>query len=110
MEPAHLEEASQAARPTRTLAERLGRQVLWWGIGIGALCFGFKIVEFIHTLDSPEAPGFAVVPVTTYFVVAAGYVLLFCWAFVTGQLDDLERPKMDLLKKEEELDRLEAHT
>src|SRR4051794_1940394 len=109
MEPNRLE-AIPRPQVRKTWAERLGRQVLWWGIAIGAVCFAFKIYEFINTLDSPEAPGFAVVPVTTYFVVAAGYVLLFCWAFVTGQLDDLERPKMDLLKKEEELDRLEAHT
>ena len=84
---------------------RIGRIVMWVGTVIAALTFAFKIIEFIWTLDSPEAPGFALVPVVTYFVVAAGYVLLFLWAHQTGQFADLEKPKELLLQREAELDR-----
>ena len=84
---------------------RVGRIVLWSGCVIAALTFGFKIVEFIWTLDSPEAPGFAVVPVITYFIVATGYVLLFTWSYLSGHFANMELPKMRFLEREEELDR-----
>lgn len=86
---------------------RFGRIVLWSGSAIAGLTFAFKIVEFIWTLDSPEAPGFAVVPVVTYFIVAAGYALLFAWAYASGQFANMERPKSAFLEREDELDRQE---
>ena len=86
---------------------RFGRIVLWGGSGIAGLTFAYKIVEFIMTLDSPEAPGFAVVPVVTYFIVATGYVLLFLWAYAGGQFANMERPKTAFLERENELDRQE---
>ena len=86
---------------------RFGRIVLWSGTVIAGFTFAFKIVEFIWTLDSPEAPGFAVVPVVTYFIVAAGYALLFAWAYLSGQFANMERPKTAFLEREEELDRQE---
>jgi nitrogen fixation-related uncharacterized protein len=84
---------------------RVGAVVLGVGTVVAALTFSYKIVEFVMTLDSPEAPGFAVVPVVTYFIVAAGYVLLFLWAYLNGQFADMERPKDTFLKREAELDR-----
>ena len=89
-------------------SRRIGRTVLATGCVIAALTFGFKIVEFIWTLDSPEAPGFAVVPVITYFIVASGYVMLFTWSYLNGQFANMERPKSTLLEREKELDREDA--
>jgi nitrogen fixation-related uncharacterized protein len=89
-------------------SKRIGRGVMYGGCVIAALTFAFKIVEFIWTLDSPEAPGFAVVPVITYFIVAAGYVLLFTWSYLNGQFANMERPKSTLLEREKELDREDA--
>jgi len=66
---------------------------MWVGTIVAALTFAFKIVEFIWTLDSPEAPGFAVVPVVTYFIVAAGYVLLFCGPIKRGNSNIWSSPK-----------------
>src|SRR5438128_1211611 len=84
----------------------------WWirgfmalGISITAAAFIFKLVEFICTLQGSEAEGFAVVPVTNYFIVATGYLLLFLWAYLTGQFRDLEAPKDAMLRREEALDR-----
>jgi hypothetical protein len=84
---------------------RVGRITLWVGCAVAALTFAYKIVEFVWTLDSPEAPGFAVVPVVTYFIVATGWVLLFAWAYLHGQFADMERPKTTLLEREDALDR-----
>jgi nitrogen fixation-related uncharacterized protein len=98
--------AASGARPKRR--PRLGAIVLATGIIIGGLSFCFKIVEFIFTLDSPEAPGFAVVPVVTYFIVAAGYLFLFLWSYTTGQFANLEAPKEDFFRREAELERLES--
>lgn len=87
---------------------KLGRKAkigLAIGVAIAGASFAYKIVEFILTLDSPEAPGFAVVPVITYFIVALGYVLLFLWAFLEGQFAHMERPKDQLLRREADLER-----
>ena len=88
-------------------ARRVGHIVLWSGCAIAALTFAFKIVEFIWTLDSPEAPGFALVPVITYFIVATGYVMLFAWSYLNGQFENMEQPKTTMLEREKELDRQE---
>ena len=91
----------------RTPWHRFGRVVLWSGVTIAAASFAYKIVEFVLTLDSPEAPGFAMVPVIAYFIVATSYAMLFLWAYVSGQFAEMEKPKDLLLKREAELDRAE---
>jgi cbb3-type cytochrome oxidase maturation protein len=47
-------------------------------------------------------------PVLTYLLVAAGYLLLFLWAYASGQFRDLEGPKYRMLEMQEDIDRLEA--
>lgn len=94
------------------LKERLARRqqrVLWIsmivGVVFGGAAFAYKIVEFLFTLSSPEARGFAEVPVTVYFFVAAGWLCLLVWCFVSGQFKNLEQAKFDMLEMEEEYER-----
>jgi hypothetical protein len=74
-------------------------------IGAGA-AFCYKIAEFLFTLNSEEVRGFADVPVTVYFAVAAGWLALLVWSFLTGKLTEAEQTKCDLIRMEEEYDRL----
>lgn len=88
---------------------RRQKRVLWVsmivGVVFGGAAFAYKIVEFLFTLSSPEARGFAEVPVTVYFFVAAGWLCLLVWCFVSGQFEDLEQAKFDMLEMEEEYER-----
>lgn len=84
----------------------------WW-LGAGLIvmmlatgvAFTYKIAEFIFTLGSEEVQGFADVPVTVYFVVAAGWMCLLAWCFLTGAFRGLEQAKFDILKQEDEYER-----
>lgn len=88
---------SGPARPERIL--------LWIGMIGGTIAAGvafvYKIAEFIFTLNSNEVQGFADVPVTIYFVVAAGWLCLLVWSYASGQFTDVERPKVEMLELEE---------
>ena len=95
MTPVHA--AGSPHRPERIL--------LWIGMIGGTLAAGvafvYKIAEFIFTLNSNEVQGFADVPVTIYFVVAAGWLCLLVWSYASGQFTDVERPKVEMLELEE---------
>ncbi len=75
------------------------------GVVFGGTAFAYKIVEFMFTLSEPESRGFAEVPVTVYFFVAGGWLCLLAWCFATGQFNDLEQAKYDMLEMEEEYER-----
>ena len=81
------------------------RRALWASMILGVFCsavaFVYKITEFILTLQDNEVKGFADVPVTIYFVVAAGWLCLLVWCFVSGQFTDIERAKVEMLEQEE---------
>jgi thiosulfate reductase cytochrome b subunit len=85
------------------------RMLLWgamiFGIFAAGIAFVYKIAEFIFTLNSMEVQGFADVPVTIYFVVAAGWLLLLVWCFLSGQFKNVEEPKFEMLRMEEEYER-----
>lgn len=81
--------------------------VMILGTLLAGVAFAFKIAEFLHTLESPDVEGFVVVPVTTYFVVAAGYSCLFLWAWSRGHFHRIEEPKYRMLEQELEYERLE---
>ena len=99
--------------PTETpLAERMERRekmVLWVAMILGILCagtaFAYKVAEFMFTLGSNDVQGFADVPVTIYFVVAAGWLALLAWSWVTGKFKDIESTKWDMLRQEMEYER-----
>jgi hypothetical protein len=90
-------------------SRRRERRVLWICMIVGTLAAGlgmaYKVAEFIFTLSSDEARGFADVPVTVYFFMAGGWFALLAWAFLSGQMTDAERAKYDLLAQEEEYER-----
>jgi len=72
-----------------------------------AVAFGYKLNQFARTLLQGEVPGFAVVPITTYLIVAAGFGLLLVWSFLKGHFKDMEAPKYRMLEREQELERQE---
>jgi nitrogen fixation-related uncharacterized protein len=99
-------EALPPAPPEMT---RGGRRVLMVVMILGVLgagcAFVFKLVEFIYTLGSSEVRGFADVPVTVYFFVAAGWLSILIWCFKTGKFKNLEQAGHDMLAQEEEYER-----
>ncbi len=92
-----------------TKGERQERIAMWVamivGIVLSGLAFAYKVAEFLFTLSAKEVQGFADVPVAVYFMVAAGWLLLLVWSFVSGQFADPERSKYDMLAQEEEYER-----
>jgi hypothetical protein len=99
-----------SAESRRGSEVRRTRDVVFWVVTLAGLlaagvAFVYKVAEFIFTIGSDEVKGFADVPVTVYFVVAAGWLCLLVWCFVTGKFTDLERAKYDMLAMEEEYER-----
>jgi len=88
---------------------RRERLILWGAMILGVVAagvaFAYKVAEFLFTLGSGEVQGFADVPVTVYFVVATGWLCLLAWCYVTGKFTDVESPKWDMLRQEEEYER-----
>ena len=103
---------SKQSNDLRGVAGRMEQRerVLLWavmiaGIGLSGIAFVYKIAEFIFTLGGNEVKGFADVPVTVYFVVAAGWLCLLIWCYVTRQFVDVERSKYEMLEMEAEYER-----
>lgn len=99
---------SKAEAPL-TAREKRERLVLWgamiFGIFAAGVAFVYKIAEFIFTLNGNDVKGFADVPVTVYFVVAAGWLCLLVWSYLTGKLTDIESTKFEMLEMEAEYER-----
>ncbi|MFO0586153.1 MAG: hypothetical protein U0441_01375 [Polyangiaceae bacterium] len=91
-------------------SEGKSAKILLWvcmigGIAIAGVAFAYKLAEFIFTLNSNSVQGFADVPVTIYFFVAAGWLLLLGWSWKTGKFKDIESTKWDMLRQETEYER-----
>lgn len=89
------------------------KRIAVWTVGlliIGPGGYGFvgKLIDFIRTLRLEEGGGFAIIPLSNYFFVAAGMACLLIWAICNGMLRDIEGPKYTMLEREAELDRLEG--
>lgn len=85
-------------------------KILLWAAMVGGIfaagvAFVYKIAEFIFTLNSSTVQGFADVPVTIYFVVASGWLFLLVWCFLSGKFTNVEEPKYEMLRMEEEYER-----
>ncbi|MFQ5478727.1 MAG: hypothetical protein ACE5E4_08930 [Candidatus Binatia bacterium] len=82
-----------------------------WVMLVGTLfaggAFVLKLAEFLHTLESPDVEGFVAVPVTVYFIVAAGWACMLGWAWSRGSFARIEEPKYRMLEQEMEYERLE---
>jgi nitrogen fixation-related uncharacterized protein len=100
-----------APRPSMS---RGGRLFIWiFSVAMvltAGTAFVFKLIEFIHTALLPGPMAFAsfLIPVLNYLIVAAGFALLFLWAYFSGHFRDLEGPKYRMLEMQEEIDRQEA--
>ncbi|MFQ5423112.1 MAG: hypothetical protein ACE5F9_03945 [Phycisphaerae bacterium] len=94
-------------------AESRSKRIALWCIAVGVLvpgAYGFtaKLVEFIRTLVTDESGGFTLVPISNYFLIAAGMTCLLFWAIAHGMFRDVEGPKYTMLEREQELDRREG--
>jgi hypothetical protein len=98
------------APPTTTPGDRRARMVVLYTLVVGlvltGVAFAYKIAAFIWTLSSADFRGTFDVSVTVYFVISAGWLCLLIWAFATGKLKDMERAKLEMLRQEEEYERL----
>ena len=85
------------------------RLIIWTmsvGIFLSGLAFAYKIAAFIYTLSSPDFQGTFDVSITVYFFVSAGWLCLLVWCLVTNKFKEMERSKIELLRQEEEYERL----
>ena len=99
-----LNDLTPSPAPTRIEKSLLmGAMVL--GVLAAGLAFAYKMAEFIFTLNSNDVQGFADVPVTIYFFVAAGWLLLLVWCYLKGEFVDVERSKFEMLEREAEYER-----
>jgi hypothetical protein len=94
----------------RTTSDRRAELVFIWVLGVGVLfggvAFAYKMAGFVWALSSRDFRGTFDVGITVYFFVSAGWLCLLVWSFLAGKFKHMERSKHDLLKKEEEYERL----
>jgi hypothetical protein len=76
------------------------------GLILSALAFAYKIATFIWTLSSPEFRGTFDVGITVYFVMSGGWLCVLVWAFLTGRFKEMEKTKLEMIRQEEEYERL----
>ncbi|MEQ8276020.1 MAG: hypothetical protein RKU31_20255 [Deltaproteobacteria bacterium] len=90
--------------------DRPARLVIIWsmvvGLVISGLAFAYKVAEFMFTMSNPEFAGSFDVPIIVYFAIAAGWLSLLVWCFMTGKFKDMERAKYEMLAREEQYERL----
>lgn len=86
----------------------------WWHVVAAAAIlvpslygFGSKFVELIRVYQGDADGAFAIAPIVNYLLASAGFLLLFGWAAANGMFRDLERPKLDMLAREAQLDAAE---
>jgi hypothetical protein len=91
-------------------SDRAARRLIIWtmavGIALSGVAFAYKIAGFIYALSSPDFKGTFDVSITVYFFVSFGWLCLLVWCFVTGKFKDMERSKYEMLRQEEEYERL----
>ncbi len=78
-------------------------------VGAAGVTFMFKIYEFIAASTTGIIPGIVSATVLPYFFISSGFLLLAGWAWAGGHFKDIEGPKRDMLRQEEEYEKLERH-
>ena len=94
----------------KTLDQRKRRAVLTFfgaAVTVGGCMFLFKLFAFLNTVKRDEIAGFAYNPILIYGFVAAGFLLLLGWAFMTGQFRDIEGIKHEWMERYAEQERAE---
>jgi hypothetical protein len=69
--------------------------------------FSWKLFEFFEDLLAEAGLHFAGAHLLIYVLVAAGFLSLLAYAFLSGHFADVEQPKFDLLERERKHDREE---
>lgn len=83
--------------------------VFFVGISLAAGCvFMFKLAAFWKSDRKEELTGFAFDPILVYAFVAAGFMTLLAWAYLTGQFRDIESPKYEMFERLAEQERHEV--
>ena len=95
----------------KTLSDRSKRRAVLTfftaAVAVGGCLFVFKLVAFLTTVRRDEIMGFAYNPILIYGFVAAGFLLLLAWAFLSGQFRDIEGIKHEWMERYYEQERLE---
>jgi hypothetical protein len=81
--------------------------VVAMAVGAAGLTFMFKLYEFVAASTTGILPGIVTATVLPYFFVSAGFLLLAGWAWAGGHYKNIEAPKREMLRQEEEYERLE---
>lgn len=68
--------------------------------------FVYKLFQFFETVKRDELAGFAFDPMLQYGFVAAGFLFLLAWAYLSGQFRDVERPKYEMFERYAEQEHL----
>ncbi len=73
---------------------------------VAGTAFVMKLIDFIVTAtnEGPDALASFLIPVLNYLLVAAGFLCLFLWAWLTGQMRDVESPKYRMLEMQKSFD------
>ncbi len=126
----HLAASAPAATSQSDLTpqplSRATRRFLWifsiFMVLTAGSAFLIKLVEFLYQFSGAAAhegqsasaagvqPGFifAIAPLLTYLIVAAGFACLFLWAYFSGQFRNVEGPKYRMLQMQHEIDQAET--
>jgi len=89
---------------------RLRRAVLTFftvAVTVGGCMFCYKLFSFLKTIKRDELAGFAYDPIIVYGFVAAGFLFLLAYAFLSGQFRDVEAAKHEMLARFYEQERAE---
>ena len=90
--------------PVREQNSRAARLFLWiFSIAMivtAGTAFCMKLIDFYITAtrEGASAMGSFLIPVMNYLFVAAGFALLFVWAYTRGQFRNVEAPKYRMLE------------
>lgn len=66
---------------------------------VAGCMFVYKLFAFLRTIRRDDLAGFAFDPIIIYGFVAAGFLCLLAWAFLSGQFRDVEAPKHEMLER-----------
>jgi hypothetical protein len=77
-------------------------------IAMAGAGFVFKLYEFVQSLDDSAAMGFAIVPLASYFLTGAGFLMLLIWSATRGAFQDVEAPKYRMMELEQNYAREEG--
>lgn len=99
-----------SSQPTRAARRSVFGPVHIFMIGActtAGCIFVYKLFQFFETVKRDELAGFAFDPLLQYGFVAAGFLFLLAWAYLSGQFRDVERPKYEMFERFAEQEHLE---